>query len=124
MSNERIARFVPALDYDQDTDTVKSSLFAHAGTIGMSTTRLAHANDERLQAQLQSKPYVGFVTGECRAIRQLFFEGERCFAVYDTALDDNIAHADVCQAIFRPRSVRSDLRRRLQLLFTATPVRA
>jgi hypothetical protein len=118
---EILARFVPPLDLDVETNTVKPSLFAHSGTIGMSVTRMKHAGPQELKAQQESRSYVGFVTAPSSAVRDLRMDGAQLFAIYDTALPDNKAHADVCQAIFQPRSRVSEMRRQLQLAFERVP---
>lgn len=123
-STEELVRFVSDHDFDHETQEVKSSLFSHAGMNGMSVTRMESAGAEGLANQQRSGGYRGYVTASCEAIRKLAWEGERMFAIYDTALPDNHAHADVCQAVFKPRSKASAMRRQLQLLFTRSPVSA
>ena len=120
-SFETLARFVADHDYDNETGTVKPSLFSHAGTNGMSVTRIERAGQNGLAHQQKDKGYLGYVTASCAAIRGLLLGSDRAFAVYDTALDENRAHADVCQAVFRPKSQASEMRRKLQLEFDRTP---
>jgi hypothetical protein len=115
---EILVRFVPALDFDADTRTVKPSLFAHSGTIGMSVTRMNHLDSSELGLQEAARGYVGYVTAPAYDVRNLRSDGERLFAIYDTALPENKAHADICQAVFsQPRSKLSEMRRQLQLVF-------
>jgi hypothetical protein len=87
----------------------------------MSVTRAEHAGADALANQQHSRGYKGYVIASCESVRKLAWEGERLFAIYDTALPDNHAHADVCQAVFRPRSKASEMRRHLQLVFTKIP---
>lgn len=122
--SEELARFVSPQHFDAETGSVKSSLFSHAGTSGMSVTRIAHAGREGLASQQERKDYIGYVSASCGSIRELRFEIRRMFCVYDTAKADNRAHADVCQAVFRPRSQQSDMRRTLQRQFTRSPASA
>ena len=43
------------------------------------------------------------VTARCGDVRQLFSEeGERLFCIYDTASEEDVSHADVCQALDPP----------------------
>jgi hypothetical protein len=121
---ETLARFVADHDFDRETMEVKSSLFSHVAVAGMSTTRIERAGNEALAQQQRSKSYLGYVLGSCKAIRSLDWEGERLFAIYDTAISENRAHADVCQAVFRPRSRASEMRRKLQLVFTRSLTQA
>jgi hypothetical protein len=117
---ETIARFVLPHDFDAESAIVKPSLFAHAGTIGMSVTRAEHAGPEGMIAQQRSKDYMGYVDAPCKAVRAIVHEDKRAFCIYDTALPDNQAHADVCQTIFGPKSVQTSLRRRLMRAFSGT----
>lgn len=119
-AGETLARFVLALDFDDECKVVKPSLFSHAGTNGMSVTRVEHAGAAGLERQQRSKNYLGYVDASCRAVRSILNEVEQAFGVYDTALIDNHAHADVCQSVFRPNSVKTALRRRLMLVFSQT----
>jgi hypothetical protein len=117
-ADETLARFVLTHDYDPEGNIVKPSLFAHAGTNGMSVTRVEQAGWEGMARQQLSRSYLGYVVASCAAVRNILHEDKRAFCVYDTALADNHAHADVCQTIFRPNSVKTALRRRLMLVFT------
>jgi hypothetical protein len=49
-------------------------------------------------------------------------DGSRCFVVYDTAIKDNPAHADICQCLFTPKSQQAKYRRRLKDIFDREPV--
>lgn len=115
---ETLARFVTDHHFDHDAGIPKPSLFSHAGSIGMSITRIERAGAEKLADQQNRAKYLGYVTVSCKAVRALLWESERMFAVYDTALPDNTAHADVCQAAFRSKSRNSEMRRNLQTIFT------
>lgn len=115
--SETLARFVSAYDYDIETGTVKPSLFSHAGTNGMSVSRIEQAGQAAIERQQLERGSIGYVTASCGAVRELLLGSDRAFAVYDTALEENIYHADVCQAVFRPKSQASEMRRKLQLVF-------
>ena len=115
---ETLARFVPPHDFDAESNCVKPSLFSHAGTNGMSVTRVEHAGEAAMRHQQQSKNYLGYVDVKCAAIQEILHDDKRSFCIYDTALPDNAAHADVCQTVFKPASVRSELRRQLMLAFS------
>ena len=96
---ETLARFVNAHHLD-DQNLVKPSLFSHAETNGMSTTRIERAGPPALADQQIKGNYVGYVSASCRDIRELAECERKLFCVYDTALKDNIFHSDVCQALF------------------------
>jgi hypothetical protein len=117
IGTETLVRFVPAHDYDNEKKLIKPSLFSHAGTNGMSVTRIEKTDRPSLVQQESKGNYIGYVTAVCGAVRVLRWEACQVFAVYDTALPENRAHADVCQAIFRPRSKGSEMRRMLQRTF-------
>lgn len=117
MGHERLARFVPARDYDPEEGTIKPTLFAHAGRTGMSVTRVDHSSPKSLADQQSSKAYIGYVVARCEDVRGISHEGEQVFAVYDTAIPENTAHADVCQSVFGSDSMASKLRRQLQKAF-------
>jgi hypothetical protein len=121
---ETLARFVSEHDIDEETRLVTPRLFSHAGAGGMSVTRIEQAGVEALANQQRTKKYIGFVSSSCGAVRDLRWEGKQTFCVYDTAIPDNSAHADVCQAVFRPKSKVSEMRRTLQLAFTKAPISA
>jgi len=89
----------------------------------MSVTRMERAGETGLTEQQTSGSYLGYLLATCHNIRGLRWEDQQSFAVYDTALVTNISHADVCQAVFRPRSKQSEMRRQLQALFIAGPIR-
>lgn len=124
-NKEILARFVTTEYWDEQTGKVKSAAFAHAGTVGMSVTRLDHRSEEELKMQERSKDgepeprrYVGYLLARCEDIRQIRSDGPQAFGTYDTAQRDNPAHADVCQAqAIRARSKGSELRRALQRAF-------
>ncbi len=117
--DEILARFVPAIDYDHESKIIKTSLFAHAGTIGMSVIRISLASERIFTEHRAEAKFIGYVTGKCGEIREIQFDGDRAFAVYDTAKIASTAHADVCQMQFPSKSKASELRRSLQKAFSA-----
>jgi hypothetical protein len=58
------------------------------------------------QAQAEGRSADGYwavITALCRDVRTLVSaDGSRLFGVYDTALEDNVSHADICQAYVLP----------------------
>jgi hypothetical protein len=117
LADELLARFVSPFHYDAESQTVKSNLFSHAATIGMSVTRIGRASREVDAVSHVGSRYIGYVAAICSDIRSILSNGKRGFAVYDTAQNDNRAHADVCQMVLRPRSYETELRRELQKIF-------
>lgn len=117
---ETVARFVAPGHFDTATRKVKPSLFSHAGKSGMSVTRIEKAGDKELYKQQTRGNYLGYVDSKCADMRSLVFEQQRTFCIYDTAKSDNQFHADICQAVHRPLSKTSAMRRDLQVLFSGT----
>lgn len=99
---------------------VKPNAFSHAGTNGMSVDRRRHISNTHAAAEV-ARNYVGYVLATCANIRDIQAEGKRCFAVYDTALNINPAHADICQCVFAPKSQQAKYRRRLKDVFDRFP---
>jgi len=108
---EVLLRYVPLGHIDTDTRTIKPSLFSHAGQWGMSVDRNNYRTAES-ETQVKTE-YVGVVQATADAVRAISDDLQRCFAVYDTALANNRAHADVCQIKFFTRSRDAEFRRRL-----------
>jgi len=111
--------------WDAENGVVKTAAFSEAETCGMSVVRLEHATDEMLQQQvttrIEAKPgreFIKLVKAKMAELKEIDFEGRRAFCCYDTPMDGNIAHADICQAHPADRkSVRAGLRRQLQKRF-------
>ncbi|QGZ62118.1 hypothetical protein [Paraburkholderia acidisoli] len=113
------------LHIELDTGDLKPSAFDDASSMGLSVDREAHraakatvteglARAEAANAREGSTPRKLHGVARLRAcdVRELKTEGARCFGVYDTAIESNIAHADVCQLIagkLPGRSARSKL---------------
>lgn len=133
---ETLARFVPLIHFDSATGTVKPSLFEHARRMGMSVTRVEHTGPDGLARQQETRNYLGYVAASCADIRGVLWEGSRAYCIYDTALQDNTAHADVCQTVFwqkswqgadcvrLSKSQQSAVRHSLQRVFGRIPMKA
>lgn len=85
----------------------------------------------RKQAELynETKPdgkpdrvYVGSVTANCGILRALAMNEERLLAVYDTAMEDNVAHSDVFEIAGRTNSQRKQARKDIADAFSKVPV--
>jgi hypothetical protein len=91
-----------------DTNRLKPTALDDAANKGLSTDRRAYATFREVQERITKKlntpnaiekghEYKGTVVISCAKARGLTQDGRRLFAVYDTAQEDNRAHADVCQ---------------------------
>jgi hypothetical protein len=126
--DETIMRFVMREHWDEEQKAATPAAFSHAGTVGMSVTRGGQCTPEQLAWQERSRDqdrainrdYVGYLVARTGDVRHLRVADKQGFAVYDTALETNRAHADVCQAVLGPRSQASELRRSLQRLFSSS----
>lgn len=73
-------------------------------TRGFSVDRVHLAGVEGLRSSKRADPrfdgYLSFVAARCGDIRYLLAdEGRRLFCIYDTAIEENRAHADICQNV-------------------------
>jgi hypothetical protein len=117
-NHEILARFVPEKDLDPDTNEVKASLFEKATQNGMSVARLELARAAGSFQRQSDDKFRGFVIARCQDIRATMHDGKRLFCVHDTALPDNINHADVCGTVGVTGATAIKLRRELQEVFT------
>lgn len=56
--------------------------------------------EERAKALVEgssNKEYVGSIALSVRTLREVLYKESRCFAVYDTAMPRNSAHAEIIQ---------------------------
>lgn len=117
---------------------VLPSLFSDAKDKGLSCERapsfdveLASHDRGRQQAKRynQSKPegkpdrvYVGAVTANCGLLRAMMMNDARLLAVYDTALEANVAHSDVFEIAGRSNSEKKQARKDIADAFSKIPV--
>ena len=116
------------LHVELDTGELKPSAFADATDKGMSVDRLryrqqeesfeaGHARAEVANARPGASPRTlhGLAKLKAKSVRELRSGDIQCFGVYDTALADNTAHADICQLIQDKKAARSARSRLLDL---------
>jgi hypothetical protein len=119
-------------------DRIKSSVFSDCQDKGLSCERSGTIDvppDTHRRGRQQvdawngknpksSEPrsYVGVVSANCGDIRSIIDDGGRVAAVYDTALVDNVSHADVFHRIYKQKSLGKQARRDIALKFTEIPV--
>jgi hypothetical protein len=115
---EVLVRYLAADHVDTDDCTVKTSAFSHAGQSGMSVDRLGYRTAER-EDEVKTG-HVGSIQAISDDVRAISHDMGQCFAIYDTALPANRAHADVCQRKYFPRSREAEFRRRLREKFLLT----
>lgn len=95
--------------------TVTPASFRDALERGLSINRKSCIGEADLRKGIEGKierdrkegkerdEFYRVVTARCGDVRRLFSEdGERLFCVYDTASQEDVSHADVCQALDPP----------------------
>ena len=71
---------------------------------GLSVNRKGYLTERVLTARLQHHPsnrhdYIRFIAVRCGDLRRLRFNGKRAICVYDSATEEDLSHADVCQSV-------------------------
>ena len=138
--DEILARLVYSpLHLDADTGEVTEAAFSDVQDKGLSVLRLEHLAgpaigdigrkkqaDDRAKAKTD-RIFLGTVNASVQAIRNLIYDGEghghsvsRAFCIYDSGLQHNPAHADVCQTP-ATRSEMKRARKRLRDIFSRKP---
>jgi hypothetical protein len=103
---------------DQETGKIKPELFDDASNKGMSVNRAKYiarqslnekgcAKAEQDRTRKPDRQYLGFASTACGDVRRIFSTANRAFCVFDTALADDISHADVCQIVRGKKEGRS-----------------
>lgn len=116
------------LHIDPETRTLKPSAVSDVKDKGFSVDRLkyvsregsiesgkAHAEKAMTLHGRTPRELRAVSTLEVAAVRSLMVNGLRAFGVYDTAQDDNMAHADVCQLVPEGQAGRSARSQLLEL---------
>jgi hypothetical protein len=111
--DEVIIRFIRNNEghYDSQTGEILPGAFEEVCTRGLSVIRRKFATDEQIKKQQVNDGHVGYLEVEVKTIRDFKHSPDpnyntghtydvRIFGVYDTALENNTAHADICQCIF------------------------
>ncbi|WP_295864940.1 hypothetical protein [uncultured Xanthomonas sp.] len=117
---EEIARQVHSpLHWDEELRQIKLGFFDDLTGQGLSVNRLAHTNLERLaivsreRAEKRGREAIGFVVARVTQLIEVMRAiQDGSGAVFDTANEDDISHADVCQtkgAKAVGRAMRQDL---------------
>ena len=121
-TEELTRHWLSPIHYDTQTAKLKPTAFDDAANKGLSTNRLAHcplgeqhaaaaarvANHTRNNGAERSLiGYSIFKVAEARSILTAQPPPRRALGVYDTALADNTAHADVCQIASNAQGGRS-----------------
>lgn len=102
---ETLVRFVSSpLFYDKKKGRLKPNLFSHVATKGCSIVRELHATDSNVSEfvrnlAIRDQEWIGVVTATCKGIRAIRIADteRRPLCIYDMALPNNPAHAEICQ---------------------------
>ncbi len=126
-------QIISPIHFDEDTGQITSAAFDDASSIGLSVNRELYTNKENVSQMAKDrvdsfnqtnlhKPqrnFAGIVKFVCNDIRQITIHTNqsesplRGFCVFDTALEHDKSHSDICQIVKSKgdgRSARSKLR--------------
>ncbi len=87
--------------YNIDTGIIDTLAFDDVLNKGLSVLRCCYATNEEIIKIGEDKKkeihgYHGYVTIQAKYIRECIIESKRAMAIYDTALEDLLMHADIC----------------------------
>ena len=104
------------IQINQKTGQVDPAFLRDALTRGFSINRKPHVSEVDLRKKIEDKiardrnagkerdEFYRVVATRCGDVRRLVSEdGKRLFCVYDTAYQEDISHADICQALAPPQ---------------------
>lgn len=120
-SQEEIVRQVHSpLHWDSEKAEVKLGFYDDLTGAGLSVNRLNHArastlsDDSERRAQDRGRSALGFICADVAYVCSLLMsEGQPSGAVFDTANDNDISHADVCATRGKTRLETRGLRYQL-----------
>ena len=98
------------IHFDQFTSTLKPSAFDDICNKGLSVNRVKHrgiaeslaagaAQAETASRSRTPRSLYGHLVALASELRSVAREGQRCLAIYDTAIPENPSHADVCMVV-------------------------
>lgn len=115
---------------NKETGQPTPAALGDAAHRGLSCNRQSYISEPDLRARIEAKIAADAAAGkrsdafwlvvraQCSAIRSITQDsGEREFCIYDTALETDMSHADVCQERVSPDSLRKKIRKRLAAVF-------
>jgi hypothetical protein len=122
---------VSPIHINMETGQLKRVAFDDAAHRGLSCNRQSCISEQDLTDKIEAKIAADAAAGKrgkdgfwrvarakCSAIRSITREsGEREFCVYDTSLETDVSHVDVCQEVASPNSERRKIRYKLMVVF-------
>jgi hypothetical protein len=131
---ETLARLIYSPHHiDRETGEVTEAAFSDVKDKGLSVQREAHAEPAEIRAIGERKladdiakgkvdrKFLGIVVAQVQALQTVTYDGgKRALCVYDSALPDQQAHADVCQTAAPPSAMKR-ARKKLRDLFGRKP---
>lgn len=120
-AEETLARMIFTPHWDPVTNKPTPNAIEDAANKGLSVDRLLHATLAYVQRRAEEARAVELVQAEqgrvrrlesimwlkASAVRAIQWDGKQAFGIFDTALPDNRAHADVCQLVPGKQAWRS-----------------
>lgn len=101
--------------YDINTGELTTLAFDDILNKGLSVLRCSYTTNEEIIRVGEDKKkdiheYLGYVTIQAKCVREHIIELKRAMAIYDTALEDLLTHADICSISVTNKSSKSLLR--------------
>lgn len=101
--------------YDTNTGELTSLAFDDILNKGLSVLRCTYTTSDEIISIGEAKKkdtheYPGYITIQAKCIRDYIVESKRIMAIYDTALEDLLTHADICSIGATTKSSKSLLR--------------
>ncbi|MDE0099841.1 MAG: hypothetical protein OXM87_09585 [Truepera sp.] len=114
---------VRTLFREQDIDPdghLKPAYFRRDPTTrGFSVDRVLLMGPEALESSKRTDAryngYLQFIATCTKDVRELLKGGKRLFCVYDSAIAENIFHADICQNLYFEQGVQNRKRRMMEI---------
>lgn len=129
--NEQLARILISPLHVNEDGSIQRTAFNDCSSFGLSSNRMTFCSESEIHEQGEKKAekdrlknpdkqYYGFIKCNAKLVRDLNENGCQIFGIYDTALRDNINHADIFLLIRGPRteemgSLKAKAARKLRL---------
>ena len=124
-NDENLVRYVISpFHWDEIKNEVKPAIFSskELNESGASTQRLLYStldfllkrgNEQAARGQDKNRKFLGVIKAQCGRIRDIKESKEQAISILDTALPDNIGHADIFLSRSYQKSVQLKLRKEL-----------
>ena len=121
-NDEVLVRAIFNLNWiNRKTERLNDSYFRNdkGARRGWSVNRTSYIDTDKLRDRMMTdekyKGYLGFISVECGRVRALTHDDQRLFCIYDTAIQEDPSHADICQAVFIPKGTENRKHKMLRI---------